>query len=112
MSAPATAPSSEVSWDVVLDEFERSLDVHAAQFESISDDAEPTALPPWEPPAEVGPIPEHLLGHAQTLLERSDELATALSAELAERAASAPTTPHRRRTHPTTHAASTFSTRL
>lgn len=110
MSAPA--PSSDVSWDVVLDDFEQSLDAHAATFESISEDAELSALPAWVPPTEVGPIPEHLIGRAQTLLERSEELSAALSSELAARAASTPAAPHRRRSHPTTHAASTFTTRL
>lgn len=101
-----------MSWDLVLDEFEQSLDTHAAQLDAIAADADPSPLRAWEPPVEVGPIPEHLLGRAQTLLERSDELATALSTELAERSSSSTGSATRRRSHPTHHAASTYSTNL
>ena len=58
------------TWESVLDDLERHVE-HAERLVG-SPDAE--AVPDWEPPAHLGPLPHHLLGRAQLLLDRQREV--------------------------------------
>ncbi len=99
------------SWPQLLDEFERSLEWHEEHLATADSDSEPSWSNPWSPPADVDALPESLRLRAEALLERS---ATLEAAVLEKMAAVSPngSSIHRRRTHQTKHASSTFSTKL
>jgi hypothetical protein len=58
------------TWESVLDDLEHRLDHVEQMAEKIIASADGDALPGWEPPAHLGPLPRHLLDRAQRLLDR------------------------------------------
>ncbi|GAA1957808.1 hypothetical protein GCM10009798_16580 [Nocardioides panacihumi] len=59
-----------ITWEPVLDDLEREVEraeriVASAQTRSAAE-----GLSDWEPPADLGPLPHHLVARAQDLLER------------------------------------------
>ena len=55
-----------VTWETVLDDLEHRLD----RAERLIASVEADGLPEWEPPTHLGPLPRHLLGRAQQLVDR------------------------------------------
>ena len=70
------------SWDAVLDEFA----VRLADQRAALDAGEPDRVPPFVPPASIGPMPVVLRGRAEGLLRAALELEAEMAESLAANA--------------------------
>ncbi|KAB2807255.1 hypothetical protein ACIRN4_12955 [Pimelobacter simplex] len=81
MTGPAI-PDRPASWTEALDR----LEAHADRAEHLlrGESAEP-APAPWQPPAELGPLPNELVPRARQLLARQQRLMAAIPAVLSDK---------------------------
>lgn len=81
MTAPEI-PDRPASWAEALDR----LEAHADRAERLlhGENAEPTPTP-WQPSAELGPLPSELVPRARQLLARQQRLMAAIPAVLSDK---------------------------
>lgn len=93
--ADAHVTTDEVSWDDVLDEYDRALTRQERAVENADADLDACALEVFVPPTGLGPMPARLLPRAERLRHRTDALAE-LVGRLVTAAAPEPPTVRRR----------------
>jgi hypothetical protein len=79
MSSPGSS-DRPASWTEALDR----LEAHADRAEQMLRGAASPAPPPWQPPADLGPLPNELVPRARTLLARQQRLMAAIPGALSE----------------------------
>lgn len=70
---------SRPSWDEVLETFATRLGDQRAALQADEVDA----VPPFAPPPSIGPLPPHLRGRAEALLQEAAELQAEMATRLA-----------------------------
>lgn len=81
MSAPAGS-GRPASWGEALDRLEAHADRAERLLSGESADAAPA---PWQPPAELGPLPNELIPRARELLARQQQLMARIPAVLSDK---------------------------
>ncbi|GAA3660643.1 hypothetical protein GCM10022237_20610 [Nocardioides ginsengisoli] len=80
MTSPES-PERPASWTEALDR----LEAHADRAEQMLRGASAApAPPPWQPPADLGPLPNELVPRARMLLARQQRLMAAIPGALSE----------------------------
>lgn len=64
------------AWNAALDAYERVLDEHARALDVVDGDHDPASVAAFSPPDLDLPIPAALRARAESLLLRTDQLAT------------------------------------
>lgn len=73
-------PRRPVTWREALDR----LEAHADHAERLLEGRRALDAPPWQPPTDLGPIPDEFLPRARVLLERQQRLMSAIPGLLSD----------------------------
>lgn len=80
MTTPPSGPRRPVTWREALDR----LEAHADHAERMLQGRRALDQAPWQPPTDLGPIPDEFLPRARVLLQRQQRLMSALPAMLSD----------------------------